>query len=371
MTHKKTAVAALIVLCLSSCRPPQPEVNEPMVSTPSPAGTIWRWTAFDGTDPVNVDQPLSYTLELAPDGHYTLRADCNTGSGSYKLEGSKLRLRPGPMSKVACPRGSLADRYVDSLLAVKRYRREGDRLTLELADDGGQMQFEARKPIQLAGSRWLVRGYNNGKQAVVSVAGGTLLHVAFGEDGKLTGSAGCNSFTARYVLDAESITVGPAASSRKSCAKPAGIMQQESAFLAALSTATAAEPDGQRLQLRAADGALVVDLVAAVTGTVNYRVRKALPPDVEVHLKIEDVSRADGPARIIGRHKFSVDGRQVPLPFEVTYDPADVDPRHSYAVRALITIPDGRTLFRSTRSHAVLTRDNPTFGVEVMVEPGQ
>ena len=59
---------------------------------------------------------------------------------------------------------------------------DGERLTLELGEDAGSLLFEAMPKIALAGTSWLVRGYNNGKGGVQSVAIGTTLHAEFTED---------------------------------------------------------------------------------------------------------------------------------------------------------------------------------------------
>ena len=57
---------------------------------------------------------------------------------------------------------------------------------------------------------------------------------------------------------------------------------------------------------------------AAVTGTVTYRERIALPPEgVVVTIKVEDVSRADAPAVTIGEQIIENPGHQVPIPFEI------------------------------------------------------
>jgi putative lipoprotein len=46
----------------------------------------------------------------------------------------------------------------------------------------------------------------------------------------------------------------------------------------------------------------------------------------------------------------------VPIPFELSYDPARIDPDHAYAVKAVIK-SGGRTLFQSERSSPVVTRE--------------
>ena len=53
-------------------------------------------------------------------------------------------------------------------------------------------------------------------------------------DLQMTGMAGCNSFLADVELQEGYFTIGQMTVTQKECAEPAGIMEQETAFLAAL-----------------------------------------------------------------------------------------------------------------------------------------
>jgi heat shock protein HslJ len=103
-----------------------------------------------------------------------------------------------------------------------------------------------------------VISYNNGKQAVVSVMAGTELSANFGIDGKLSGNAGCNNYSATYQTEGNTISIGPAVSTKKACEQ--AVMDQETLYLAALSTAAMYRIDGSKMELRTADGALAVSL---------------------------------------------------------------------------------------------------------------
>ena len=96
-----------------------------------------------------------------------------------------------------------------------------------------------------------------------------------------------------------------------------------------------------------------------VTGTVTYRECMALPADAEVQVLLADVSRQDAPAPTLAEATIRPDGRQVPLPFELRYDPAAIEANHTYAVRASIRSA-GRLLFSTTTAYHVLTRGHPT-----------
>ena len=106
---------------------------------------------------------------------------------------------------------------------------------------------------------------------------------------------------------------------------------------------------------------------AAVTGTVTYLQRSALPPDAIVTVQLQDVSLQDAPAKMVAEVKIPTAGKQVPIPFRLPYDPANINPAHTYAVRATIT-EGGSILFTSATSHPVITHNAPTE-LSIIVQP--
>jgi heat shock protein HslJ len=60
------------------------------------------------------------------------------------------------------------------------------------------------------------------------------LELVFNEGATLNGFAGCNTFSGDYVTDGVQLTLENIIATRTSCDQPAGIMQQEAAFLALL-----------------------------------------------------------------------------------------------------------------------------------------
>lgn len=90
-----------------------------------------------------------------------------------------------------------------------------------------------------------------------------------------------------------------------------------------------------------------------VTGTVTFRERIALPPGAVVTVRVVDVSRADAPATVLAATAITVEG-QVPVPFTVTVDAADVDERASISVWARLRSAVG--VWQTDSHTAVLTR---------------
>jgi heat shock protein HslJ len=130
-----------------------------------------------------------------------------------------------------------------------------------LSSDGSVAAVFAAQNESLTGRTWRVTGLNNGRQGVVSVLDGSSLTMEFAADGKVTGSAGCNRFHAAYTHEGPKMSISAVAATRRTCVKPEGVMEQEHQLLKALETVSTARAEGDRLELRAADGALAVELV--------------------------------------------------------------------------------------------------------------
>ena len=105
--------------------------------------------------------------------------------------------------------------------------------------------------------------YNNGKQAVVGLIADSEVTLNFGADGQVSGKSGCNTYSGGYETSGDQLKIGPLASTRMFCEKPAGVMEQEQQYLAALQNAAAYEIAGSTLTIRDTSGAMQV--VAAAT----------------------------------------------------------------------------------------------------------
>ncbi|MDZ3830136.1 YbaY family lipoprotein [Pseudomonas monsensis] len=101
-------------------------------------------------------------------------------------------------------------------------------------------------------------------------------------------------------------------------------------------------------------------------GEVFYLQRIALPPSATLSVSLQDVSLADAPAVILDEQKGPVKG-QVPLPFHLSYDPAQVKPGHRYSVSARIEV-NGELMFITTENHAVQLDDNDPQPLKIRVD---
>lgn len=91
---------------------------------------------------------------------------------------------------------------------------------------------------------------------------------------------------------------------------------------------------------------------ADIPGTATYRERMALPPNAKFEAVIVDASRADAAAPAFARTAIDSPG-QPPIAFTVSYDPAKVDPRARYMLRATISV-DGKLWFTTDTATPVI-----------------
>ena len=233
-------------------------------STPDLTGTVrlWEQTLMGNGDEFVPDNPANYTAQFMPDGTVAIQADCNQVGGAYTLDANAIAIELGPSTMAACPEGSLGDQFVANLSAASGYFFSDGNLFIDLKFDSGTMRFRPQS-TDLAGTNWTVIGYNNGRGGVVSTIIGTELTAAFGSDGTVAGSAGCNNYSAGYEIDGDAITVGLPVATMMACAEPEGIMEQEQEFLTALGTAATYQIQGGSMKMRTAEGAIAVTFEVA------------------------------------------------------------------------------------------------------------
>jgi putative lipoprotein len=113
----------------------------------------------------------------------------------------------------------------------------------------------------------------------------------------------------------------------------------------------------------------VVEAIACVTGTITTRESPiALPEDAVVQVQLQDTSLADAPAKVVGEQIIGNPG-QLPLSYEVCYDPDQIQSNHTYTMSVRITGDDGKLLFINDIAIPVITRGSPTENVEAVVIP--
>ena len=88
--------------------------------------------------------------------------------------------------------------------------------------------------------------------------------------------------------------------------------------------------------------------LAKITGTIAYRTNIYLPPNAVATVELREAYTGGSQGIKLGQQEIR-DFRQIPIPFEVEYDPGDVNPRKNYIVTATITA-NGRPLYTTHSS---------------------
>jgi heat shock protein HslJ len=106
----------------------------------------------------------------------------------------------------------------------------------------------SNSPNGLAGTSWTLTSLDGSAQVGAAV-GGSPITIEFDAEGRAGGSSGCNSYGADYSTNpANGITISQAVSTLMACMDQL-VMENEAAFLQALSAITSYEIDGDTLTL--------------------------------------------------------------------------------------------------------------------------
>ncbi len=240
---------------------PLPEMLNPTPSGSTLSGTAWIMSSLNGALPV---ADTTVTLQFGEDGTASGSDGCNRYTTQVTQDGDSLTFaQPMAGTMMACPEPAMtqAAQYRDALAAVTRFTMSARQLVL-FAGDEIVLTFIAEVQA-LEGTAWYVTSYNNGREAVVGLLEGTEITLNF-EEIDLNGNAGCNNYFAGYTVAGNTITVEAPGSTRMFCEEPAGVMEQEAAYLAALQSAATFSIEGDQLWLRTAGDAIAVIAVKEV-----------------------------------------------------------------------------------------------------------
>lgn len=221
--------------------------------------TAWRLVEEAGAGAP--DSPGAFAGFTA-EGTVAGTTGCNTFTGPYEVDGTAIEIGPLATTRALCPSEALAARetaLLAGLEAATGWSIDGDVLTL--SDNGGPLVVFDRYEPTLEGD-WSVTGYNTGTEAVTSLLDGTTITLAFGQDGTVSGSGGCNDFSGSYEAGDGDLTIGALAVTGRACLED-GVMEQESQFLAALEASESWTVFGATLTLRDGSGATQVTAVPA------------------------------------------------------------------------------------------------------------
>jgi heat shock protein HslJ len=115
----------------------------------------------------------------------------------------------------------------------------------------------AESPREFVGSSWWLASYSSDTGCATRILEDADISVTFDTDGQFGGLAGCNSYWGTYTADGHRLTVESLDSTKAVCSEPAGIMEQEQAYLRALQNTATFDIEGDKLTLSSSEGKLL------------------------------------------------------------------------------------------------------------------
>jgi len=187
------------------------------------------------------------------------QSGCNSYRALYQTGGRSLRVSQSSATLMACvePQMTFEQTYLTLLQSSRYYTARNDQLTIFNADGTAVLVFDAAPKNPLLG-RWDVDSYLVPPSTVTAPLAGTTLDVVFGI-ASVGGSSGCNSFSGTYGTNGNAVRISPLATTRLAC--PQEILDQETAFLAALQGVSFIDYRGNTVLLTDRQGHLSVALV--------------------------------------------------------------------------------------------------------------
>ncbi|MGB7980248.1 MAG: META domain-containing protein [Candidatus Nanopelagicales bacterium] len=259
----RTALGLLAAVALTGCAGDSAG-GDSAAAPPELAGTSWNLATFThdpgGEMPAVADAVAP--LAFAAGGTVAGSTGCNRFTGTFTQEGSDVRIMLGPMTLMACV-GPVAEQEAAVIPVLSEVAIAAiDGSDLRLSDtEGNLLLVYTPGTATLVGSAWQATGINNGTGGVVSADETSAATAQFGPDGTVSGSGGCNTFTAPYTLDgSQGVEIGPVASTKMACPEPVSSTEQQ--FFAGLEAATTYRLEGDTLTLRDAQDATQVTLRA-------------------------------------------------------------------------------------------------------------
>jgi heat shock protein HslJ len=232
------SIAAVAVGCTPSSASPTAPTG-PTAGASSPATlTDTAWTVVSINGAPMVDAPP--TMTFSADGMVGGSGGCNQFSAPYQLDGEKLTVGPMSSTLVLCegPVGAQETAFFGGLGGATTWRIT-DAGNLEIEGAGKIVAAQgvaASAPPPSEGAGLAGTSWNLAEIGGTADFARIVPTIEFGADDTVSGFAGCNTFRGTFATDGTTLTMGPLASTKIGCQRPASAV--ESAYLEALSSVT-------------------------------------------------------------------------------------------------------------------------------------
>lgn len=104
---------------------------------------------------------------------------------------------------------------------------------------------------------------------------------------------------------------------------------------------------------------------AAISGTITYNTRDALPANAVVTVQVADIASNRG-GSVIAEQRFTTNGAQVPFRYTILYDPTRVNASLGYTIQANISV-NGQVRYSTSQLYRVITGGAPVRDVNLVL----
>jgi heat shock protein HslJ len=142
--------------------------------------------------------------------------------------------------------------YTTALVNTTEFKMEGDKLVAYTVDNQRLLTFSPAKPLPFETTTWMLKLFEQDGVWVPAVLGSEVTAQFEGE--QVSGSAGCNSYSATVAKEGTKLTISEVNATAMACAEPDGLMAQEEIYLSALQTVAGYQQVGATLALLNSEG---------------------------------------------------------------------------------------------------------------------
>jgi heat shock protein HslJ/sporulation protein YlmC with PRC-barrel domain len=223
------------------------EVVTPLTLT----GTAWEAESFgEPEDNLPVIPGTRLTVNFLGD-KYGGSGGCDWFRGVYEAgTDHTLRLYTPSQTRAGCTNVAIVSQqatFISSLQNILEYELKDDKLIGYAVMNQRLLTFVPAEPVPFETTTWALRFFNNDTRWYPG-----LLEVeitAQFEGDQVSGSAGCNTYTATVERNGDQLTISNLTVTEKSCTEPEGIMSQEEEYLSLLQSTGSMTQVGGALQL--------------------------------------------------------------------------------------------------------------------------
>ncbi|MCB0181966.1 MAG: META domain-containing protein [Anaerolineae bacterium] len=256
------------ILILSGCSQSTPESPQEAAaevkSQLALAGTAWELESIGGPDdlvPVLPDTRLSLNYFVE---RYAGYGGCNWFLGVYGTDGSSLRMQTPAATTIYCESEGVVQQeatYMTALVNVTEFKMEDGKLAAYTVEDQRLLTFKPAETVPFEGTTWELKLGWSGERWTPVVPLSTV--TAQFEGDQMSGSGGCNNYSASIEKEGEQLTIGTVTGTEMACTDPDGVMEQETAYFSQLSSVAGYTVAGGSLALLDANGEAILLFGAA------------------------------------------------------------------------------------------------------------